>query len=416
MNHLTTELALSPLAHVPCLPPREHAVQGGAQAGSEGAPATAAETPMKNIALALQESVVLRFSILQGVQDFARTSPDWKLLRSAGSPVLSWEEAFASNPDGIIGFIGEEGLPGDLPGSTPVVCVNSIHDCPNVVRVRSDAIAVGALAARYFLGLGYRSFAYCTDVSTHFYSQNRLHGYRDALHEAGFTPRELTLSSLRSEATVAELAALKLLPAKTALFCVTDSCARRVLNYCEDQAIQVPQDLAVLGTDNDPFHCEGGRTLLSSIEVNHRKIGMQAAQLLSRILLGEPAPTEAVLISPGDVVTRSSTEPTSTASHPVVARALEAIEQHFQIREFTVERLASACGVSSRTIGRLFRQHGLASPYQVLLNFRISAAKRLLEETHLTADEIAFQCGFADYSTFYRAFKSHVGIAPSAYR
>ncbi|WP_428305084.1 substrate-binding domain-containing protein [Lacipirellula sp.] len=371
---------------------------------------------MKNIALALQESVVLRFSILQGVQDFARTSPDWKLLRSEGSPVLSWEEAFASRPDGIIGFIGAEGLPSDPPLATPVVCVNSIHDCPNIARVRSDAVAVGALAARYFLGLGYRSFAYCTDVPSHYYSQNRSRGYRYALEDAGYTPRELILSSPRGDASGSELAELKLLPSKTALFCVTDACARRVLNYCEDQAIEVPRSLAVLGTDNDPFHCEGGRTLLSSIEVNHRKIGLQAAQLLSRILEGEAPPADAVLVAPGDVVVRASTELSLTAAHPVVARALAAIEQHFQIREFTVERIASACGVSSRTIGRLFRQQGMASPYQVLLNFRISAAKRLLEETPLTADEIAFKCGFADYSTFYRAFKNHVGIAPSAYR
>ncbi|BBO33345.1 substrate-binding domain-containing protein [Lacipirellula parvula] len=371
---------------------------------------------MKQIALALQESVVLRFSILQGVQDYARTAADWKLLRSAEAPVLSWEEAYASRPDGIIGFIGAEGLPAAAPAGTPIVCVNSIHDCPSTLRVRSDARAVGALAARYFLERGYRSFVFCTDVPTHYYSQQRFAGYRDALQEAGFAPQELIINSAGNDSTGGELAQLKSLPTKTAVYCVTDACARRVLNYCEDQGIEVPQHLAVLGTDNDPFHCEGGRTLLSSIEVNHRRIGMQAAQLLDRILHGAPAPAEAVLVAPGEVVTRASTETAAAASHPVVARALAAMEQHFQIREFTVERLASACGVSSRTIGRLFRQQGMASPYQVLLNIRIGAAKRLLEETQLTADEISFQCGFADYSTFYRAFKSHVGIAPSAFR
>lgn len=372
---------------------------------------------MKQIALALQESVVLRFSILQGVQAYARTAVDWKLLRSAEAPVLSWEEAFASQPDGIIGFIGAEGLPSQPPEGTPIVCVNSIHDCSSTVRVRSDARAVGALAARYFLERRYRSFAFCSDVPTHFYSQNRSKGYREALRQAGFAAQELVIGSSTAQGSAGdEWAALKSLPARTALYCVTDACARRVLNYCEDQAIAVPQHLAVLGTDNDPFHCEGGRTLLSSIEVNHRRIGLQAAQLLDRILHGEPAPTAAVLVPPGEVVTRASTELTAATTHPVVARALAAMEQHFQIREFTVERVASTCGVSSRTIGRLFRQQGMASPYQVLLNIRIGAAKRLLEETQLTADEIAFQCGFADYSTFYRAFKNHVGIAPSAFR
>src|SRR5437868_13137485 len=78
----------------------------------------------KNIALALQESVALRFWTLQGVQDFARTRSDWSLVHSGGSPVLCWQDALASRPDGIIGFVGEDMIPTLLATDIPVVCVN----------------------------------------------------------------------------------------------------------------------------------------------------------------------------------------------------------------------------------------------------------------------------------------------------
>jgi LacI family transcriptional regulator len=189
-----------------------------------------------------------------------------------------------------------------------------------------------------------------------------------------------------------------------------------VLTYCEDCNISVPQQLAVLGTDNDPFFCEGGRTLLSSIDVNHRKIGFQAADTISRILDGESPPAEAVLIPPAKVVTRASTDPANSATHPLVVKALKTIQQRAHDPEFNTEELATICGVSSRTIGRLFEQHRLRSPYQFLLNVRVSTAQRLLQESALTADEIAFRCGFTDYSSFYRIFKNHMGISPSAFR
>jgi LacI family transcriptional regulator, galactose operon repressor len=368
----------------------------------------------KRIALALQETVALRFSILQGVQDFARTRSDWNLVRSGGSLVISWNDALAARPDGIIGFVGEANIPALRKTGIPIVCVNSVHNLSFCVKVRSDAHAVGSLAAKYFLELGYQEFAFCTDVPLHCYSQLRWGGYRDVLQRAGFSAHQIRLRDLPSVKEGFEQ--LQTLPARCAVFCATDSCARSVLTYCEDCSIPVPQHLAVLGTDNDPFYCEGGRTLLSSIDVNHRKIGAQAASTISRILDGETAPIEAVLIPPAMVVTRSSTDPAISATHPLVAKALKQIEEHAHDPQFTTEQLAKICGASSRTIGRLFEQHRLRSPYQVLLNVRITSAQRLLQESELSADEIAFRCGFADYSSFYRAFKSQLGISPSAFR
>ena len=370
---------------------------------------------MKRIALVLQEAVALRLTVLQGVQDFARMRQDWQLVRSAGSLVLTWDEALAAEADGFIGFIGAEGLPANPPREAPVVCVNSIHDEADAIRIRSDAHAVGCLAAEHFLGLGYDRFAFATDVPGHYYSRKRFEGYRDALREAGKDAEEIRLSA-NLEDFYADANAIGGMADGTALYCVTDGCARRVLTVCDEQSIRVPKQLAVLGTDNDPFHCEGGRILLSSIDVNHRNVGFVAAETLNDILDGKPAPQGAVEVAPVGVITRASSDPAAAISHPVVLRALQAIDKNFCDPEFTAERLAQKCGVSSRTIGRLFGQNRLDSPYQMLLNVRLAAAKQLLEQSDRTAEEIAYSCGFSDYSSFFRVFKNHAGIAPSAYR
>jgi DNA-binding LacI/PurR family transcriptional regulator len=193
-----------------------------------------ADVTTKNIALALQESVAMRFSNLQGVQDFARTRSDWNLVRARGSLVLSWQDALAARPDGIIGFVGEEIEPAVLATNVPVVCINSIHNLSEFVRVRSDAQAVGALAAKYFLELGYEEFIYVTDVPHHFYSQKRWEGFRDTLGEAGFSANEIRLSIPAAGPIEERFSQLKELPDGCAVYCATDPCARRVLTFCED--------------------------------------------------------------------------------------------------------------------------------------------------------------------------------------
>lgn len=370
---------------------------------------------MKRIALVLQETVALRLTVLQGVQDYARTRLDWQLVRAAGSLVLPWDEALAAAPDGFIGFVGVEGLPMKDRLKAPVVCVNSIRDEVDAIRVRSDSHDIGRMAAKHFLELGYERFAYATDVPDYYYSRRRLEGYQFALRAAGKDAAEIQLSP-NLEDFEKDANAIGGIANGTALYCVTDGCARRVLTLCEELAIRVPSQLAVLGTDNDPFHCEGGRTLLSSIDVNHRQVGFMAAETLNNVLDGNAAPADAVEVPPIGVLTRTSTDPVEGISHPIVVRALKVISKHFRDPAFTTERLAEQCGVSTRTISRLFGQNRLESPYRTLLHVRLAAAKQQLVQPGRTAEEIAFSCGFSDYSSFFRVFKSHAGVAPSAFR
>jgi len=368
------------------------------------------------IALALEVSVALRYALIQGVRDFSRNREDWHLARSHELSALSWKEAMASRPDGVIGIVRKADVPLVQAAQVPVVCVNSECELSGIVRVRCDSQATGVMAGEYLLGLGYDHFVYCTDVPTHHYSRLRWDGFRGAVEKSGKTPQYIEISRTNSRSRHYDYSGLAELEQRSAVYCVNDACARLVLTYCEEQNIAVPQHLAVLGTDNDSLLCEDGDILLSSIELNHRAVGFRAAQILDRVLSGIPAPVAPVLIPPRELVTRTSTEPIVAARHPLVIKALQTIEANCQRANFSTAALAEKCGVSTRTLGRTFASQGLPTPYHVLLEERIRRAKRLLVETDLTAEEIAYRSGFAEYSSFFRIFKRSVGCTPSEFR
>ena len=360
--------------------------------------------------------MALRYSILQGVRDYSRTRDDWRLLCSDELSVMTWSEALASQPHGVIGFIRETNADVVKQATVPIVCVNSECDLTSVIRVRCDAVATGVMAGEYLLSLGYDHFAYCTHVPTHVYSQLRWEGFRKAIEKNGFKARYINLSVGDPSSQQLNFEEFAAIPRSSAVYCVNDHCARHVLNFCEEQSILVPHELAVLGTDNDALYCEDGDVLLSSIDLDHRVVGYRAAQILDRILSGSPTPTAPVLIPPRALIARKSTEAIVNSRHPVVQKALRAIEEHFSDTDFAAAALAAKCGVSARTLGRMFAAEGLPSPYHVLLEERIRQAKRMLAETQLTAEEIAYRSGFNEYSSFFRVFKRSVGCAPSEYR
>ena len=121
--------------------------------------------------------------------------------------------------------MGEDVVPTLRATDVPVVCVNSIFNLCEFVRVRSDGHAVGALAASYLLDLGYDEFAYATDVPSHHYSQMRWEGYSDALQQCGFLASEIRLPLRASEPVASGFAQLNDLPVGCAVYCATDSCA-----------------------------------------------------------------------------------------------------------------------------------------------------------------------------------------------
>lgn len=367
------------------------------------------------LALALRRSSAARLAIEFGIHDFIREHPEVEIVRVNGNHSLSWDDALQSSPDALLGFFHQpEHFQKVKEMGIPSVCINSVFDHGTVSCVRSDAYAVGVMAAEHFLEQGCDDFTFISDVPHHYYSTKRQAGFYDTLEKKGFRANCITSESLEPAVLWLE----KRLASKTrsAVFCVNDRVARALLNLMESHHPNLENYLIFLGVDNDPFYYENGSVIFSSIDVNHRQVGYRAAQLISRHYREVGAAATCIEIPPLRLVDRYRQAQLLQNQHPAISQAFQKITSEYADPELTAETVARHCSVSIRSLNRILKAHDYPPLAACILDARIRAAKKLLERSNLTLDQIAFTVGFKEYTTFFRAFKKSEGVAPSHYQ
>ncbi len=210
------------------------------------------------------------------------------------------------------------------------------------------------------------------------------------------------------------VAAIRQLPKPVGIFAGTDGSAVHVLRACDAAGVLVPEEAAVLGCDNVPIMCNFAPVPLSSVDTNLDQQGYRAAQLLDRLMDGQPAPLEPILIPPQGVVVRQSTN-IMAVPHVQVARALRFIWEHYQ-EPIQAQDIATAAAMSLGGLEHAFRQHLRRTLVAELTRCRIERAKELLATTHLKAYEVAERCGFNDVAYFSNVMHQHTGLRPSCFR
>lgn len=202
------------------------------------------------------------------------------------------------------------------------------------------------------------------------------------------------------------------LPIGLLAFC--DYAAAELCFMVAQAGLDVPTDFAVLGLGNDVGLCEGAMTPISSF-VNFREYQIHAAcELLESWLNGEAPPEEPVMIQPGAIVERESTR-LLAVSHPIVARALRFIWDHFN-EPLTVNDIAEAVAVSRSKLDRLFRQHFPRGVKEELNRKRLEKCRELLRDTDLSMSKVAVVTGFRSAEYLREAFRREFGIPPTQFR
>ena len=207
---------------------------------------------------------------------------------------------------------------------------------------------------------------------------------------------------------------LKSLPSHTGIIAVTDARARHLLQACEYSKIAVPEELCVIGIDNEELIQYLSRVSLSSVEQGAREIGYQAAKLLHRLLNGQKAPSTPILIPPITVHTRNSTDYRSL-SDPLVIQAMHYI-RHRACHGIKVEQVLDHLEISRSNLEQRFKNEMDRTIHQVIHEEKIARAKNLLEQTDISIQEIADICGYPSVQYFYSVFKKEFEMTPKEFR
>ena len=282
----------------------------------------------------------------------------------------------------------------------------------------TDDRAIGALGADHFLEHGYRSFGYC-GISGLFWSEKRGEAFQERIVQAGHSVhhyqaplRGKTYAQVKHRSALVEWLGSLTKPA--AVMACNDDEARDVLRACRAAEIVVPDEVAVLGVDNDDLVCNFCFPPLSSIALDVDEAGYEAAGYLDALMDGPKNHRADVEVTPLYVVPRMSTDLLAIKDGRVAA-AVRYLHQNPRCT-IQVSDLAKAAGLSRRSLEQRFHRILGKSPHEVIRHVRIEQMAQMLIETDLPVAQIAQLLGFSYVRNMARWFKQHMGMSPSAYR
>jgi LacI family transcriptional regulator len=383
--------------------------------------------PLRHIVLMVDASRAYGRGICRGVADFAESREDWLILpheRPELNELPDWLKR--TQVDGIIAYIPNQKLYRQISAlGVPAVDVHGRCRTPMIPVIESDAQVIVSLALQFFLKSGFQHLAYCGHPSV-FFSDQREEAFRS--QTAKMSPSAAVYAPpLRSQVGAdlyqfekttatheAGLAAwLQSLPKPVAILACNDIRGQQVINACREAEIRLPEEVAVLGVDNDEIICRLCRPTLSTIEPDVERIGSLAGELIAAQLAGKPV-APAYQVPPRRVVERRSAD-TIVADHPLVVAAARQIRDR-DCAEVSVAQICEAVGASRSTLDKLFQTHLGRTMAGEITRLRLQRSQGMLSGSDLPLAEIARKCGFSSATYFCRFFKRITRQTPDAYR
>ena len=379
-----------------------------------------------HIGLLVDASRAYGRGIYRGVANFVETQGDWLILaheRPELDALPGWLKK--ARVDALIAYIPNRKLHQKISDlGVPVVDVHGRCRSPSIPVIESDDQMIVQMAFEFFLQSGFQNLAYCGYPSV-FFSDQRQEAFRLQAHRhkgvhiyAPCAHKRVGEDLYRFEKSVtaqdADLSQwLRDLPKPVAILACNDIRGQQVINACREAGIGMPEEVTILGVDNDQIICRLCRPTLSSIEPDVEKIGFLAAQWIADQLAGKRVPARC-LVPPRQDVQRESTD-TVVAAHPAVLFAARLIRDQ-SCREASVEQICARTGRSRSTLDQLFLEHLGRSMAGEISRIRLQRSQNLLRNSNSSLAEIAQYCGFSSATYFCRFFKRSMGQTPNAYR
>lgn len=373
------------------------------------------------VALLIETSNAYARGLLEGIIQYIRAHHPWSVFlpeQERGADAPAWLMKWRG--DGIIARIENEEIARTLRKvKVPLVDVSAARLIQEVPWVETDDAEIAVLASQHLMDRGFQHLAFCGDTRFN-WSLWRQEHFTRAVHSAGYVCH-VYASALSKPGKYSwnrekhELAAwLKQLPRPVGILACYDIRAQQLLEICRELAISVPEEIAVLGVDNDRLLCDLANPPLSSIIPNAHRTGYLAAELLEQMMAGEQVPAEAHFVKPLGIQTRQSTD-ILAVDDPYVASALRYIRAN-ACRGANVNAILKSIPLSRRALESRFRKLLGRTPHEELMRLRIERVRQLLTETNLSLLEISRLAGFTHAEYLSVAFKREVGQSPREFR
>jgi len=371
------------------------------------------------VALFIETSNAYARGLLAGVKDFIRCQETWNVhLAEHGRGDLPPGWLTHWDGDGVLARVETPKIAHALSAlRAPVVDLSSHRHLPGVPTVTTDNEGIARLAFHHFSERAFRRFAYC-GVDRFSWSLARGREFEQFVQKAGYSCEHYVAPPAVASETDAETEAiagwLLQLPHPIALFCAYDARGQQVLEACRRAGLSVPEQVAVLGVDNDDLLCELSSPPLSSVIPDAQRTGWAAAELLSSLMRGEKLAPDLHVIPPLGVSSRQSTDVTAVEDVHV-AQAAHFIRDH-ACSGIDVGDVLAVVPMARRVLERRFRALLGRTLREEITRVQLQRVRDLLVGTELSLAEIAGRTGFRYVEYLTVVFKREFGQPPSVYR
>ena len=381
--------------------------------------------PIPTVLVSIEDSRAYGRGLLRGISQYARIHGPWLFItrpdfyhggRSNGNLFYHLTEG---DIDGVImrEMRGKDMLKA-LERNVPIVVASHLTLETTLPFIVTDCEMIGRMGAQHFLDRGFQHLAYC-GMGDVFWSERRQKGFTKAVMQAGCkihvyplprTKRNRAWS--KEQAIIAKW--LRQLPKPVAVMACTDDRARDVVEACQLAGLPVPEEVAVLGVDNDELVCDLAGVPISSVALNLQKAGYESAELLDGLMKRRKVGKRQVVVSPTHVEVRRSSD-VFAVEDPHVAKALNFINNHVN-EPLQVSDVARAMALSERHLYDRFQQTLGWSVGKQIVMMRTARICWLLENTKLSVREVALAMGLPGDSHLARYFERQKGVGPTEWR
>ena len=358
--------------------------------------------------------------VVAGVRRYAQEHDHWDCISSPQLCESLHIPGTESRYDGIIARVTPKWARLAKKAGVPLVNVRLQTTARGVPTVAPDRRAAGSIAAEHLLARGFCDFGYLgfrRDKN----SRLQLAGYRDTLQRAGFdcdvhwTNFTFDEKSSNWQKFLDETSRwIASWPRPIGVLAASDQVCRYLADLCLRKGLDIPGDVALIGTQNETMLCVQPAPSLTSVDMDYDRVGYEAARLLESLMDGNQPATELTTLPPKGLAARNSTD-VFAVEDPLVSRAMRFISDRGHTG-IGVADVAEATLASRRTLERRFRAVLDRTIAEELTRLKVERVKRQLQETDATIEKLAWESGFTSGKQMAKTFKHAVGVSPSEYR